>query len=316
MKVTIATCGNTYLLKKSLIDFGGVSTGVGGTNSSELDVRTSVRRVSSFKNLIKDLVPEDILKLIPRSYDIVGDIALINLPMEVLSYGGLVGNAILALNKNVRAVYAVGITVGDFRVRELIHIAGEEKTSTIHKEYGIKIYVDLKNAYFNPSLSEEHRRIANKVVNGESVLDLFTGVGPFTLHILCGRRAYVLANDLNYHATECLRKSLELNGKAVKGVVDIVNSDASELLNSIKGEFFDKAILNLPHKSTYYLGKTLNIVKRGGRAYTYVVAKTKPEAVNEVLNTITTQKYEICEPVKVLDYAPHKYIFRVEIIKK
>lgn len=315
MKVTTTPFESTYLPKKLLLDFGGVSIN-GGNNSDTLSVRASVKRVGSFKTLIKDLVPEDTLKLIPRSYDIVGDIALINLPKEVLSYGWLVGNAILTLNKNVRAVYAVGITVGDFRVRELIHIAGEEKTSTIHKEYGIKIYVDLKNAYFNPSLSEEHRRIANKVVDGESILDLFTGVGPFTLHILCSRKAYVLANDLNYYATECLRKSLELNRKSVKGVVDIVNSDASELLNSIKSEFFDKAILNLPHKSTYYLGRTLNAIKRGGTVYTYVVAKTKLEALNEVLNAITTQKYEVCEPVRVLDYAPHKYIFRVEITKK
>ncbi|MEM1897834.1 MAG: RsmD family RNA methyltransferase [Sulfolobales archaeon] len=244
----------------------------------------------------------------------MGDIALINLPKEVLNYGGLVGNAILALNKNVRAVYAVGTTVGDFRVRELTHIAGEERTSTIHKEYGIKIYVDLKNAYFNPSLSEERRRVASRVVDGELVLDLFAGVGPFTLHIICTKNAYVLANDLNHYATQCLRKSLELNMKVVKGVVDVVNSDALELLNSIRGELFDKAILNLPHKSTYYLGKTLNILKKGGIAYTYVIAETKSEALNKVLNTV--KNYEVGGTLKVLDYAPRKYIFRVEIIKK
>ncbi|MEM0505439.1 MAG: class I SAM-dependent methyltransferase family protein [Sulfolobales archaeon] len=271
--------------------------------------------IRNYKDVLKDLIPEEVLKLIPRSYDIVGDTALINLPKELMGYGREVGEAILRVNKNVKSVYAVGATSGDFRVRELTHLAGEDKTTTIHKEYGIRIYVDLKSAYYNPSLSEERRRIAEKVLEGDSVLDLFAGVGPFTLHIACTKKASILANDLNPYAVECLRKSLGLNIKSLKGIVNVVNGDASEVLNALRKNTFNKAILNLPHRSIQYLPKTYEVLKDGGTIYTYVVASNEEEATKEVENALTEVKYVIREKIKVLDYAPHKYIFRVEVIK-
>ncbi len=283
-------------------------------DGSTSGIRSNVEEVRNFKTILKNLIPENTLKLIPRSYDVVGDIAIINLPKELLSYGEYVGKAILAVSKNVKAVYAAGMTVGEFRVRELTHIAGERRTATTHKEYGIKIYVDISNTYYNPSLSEERRRVANKVVDGESVLDLFTGVGPFTLHIACTKKAYIIANDLNHHATQCLRRSLELNRKALKGVVDIVNGDALEVLNSIRDNSFDKAVLNLPHKSTNYLDETYRTVKEGGTIYTYLIATDKVEALN-TLKTAVKSKPKVGEVVRVLDYAPRKYVFRLELIK-
>ncbi len=278
--------------------------------------RAGRKRVGPFKDLLKGTIPEEVLKLIPRSYDIVGDIALINLPQETMAYWRAVGEAILATNKNVRAVYAVGMTVGDFRVREMKHVAGEEVTATVHKEYGIRVYVDLSKAYYNPSLSEERRRVADEVVEGESVLDLFAGVGPFTLHIVCSKRVYVLANDLNPHAVGCLLKSLELNRKAIKGFADVVNSDAAEILNALRCDTFHRAILNLPHRSADYLSKVLNVLKDGGVAYTYLIATDPSEAVNTASKNLPKHGYAVGKVVRVLDYAPRKYVFRVEVVKK
>ncbi|MCS7109099.1 MAG: hypothetical protein RMH77_00140 [Sulfolobales archaeon] len=272
-------------------------------------------RVRGYKDLLREAIPEDVLKLIPRSYDIVGDVALINLPKELLTYGKAVGEAILKVNKNLRAVYAVGMTVGDFRVRELTHLAGEDKPVTIHKEYGIRICVDLRNAYYNPSLAEERRRVANEVHDGELILDLFAGVGPFTLHIACTKKASVLANDLNPHAVVCLRKSLEMCGKAIKGIVNVVNGDAAEVLNMLRDETFDKAILNLPHKSLQYVLDTYRVVKVGGTIYTYVLALKESEAVTGVENALSGVKHLVSNVSRVIDYAPRKYIYRVKVIK-
>jgi tRNA (guanine37-N1)-methyltransferase len=276
------------------------------------------RRYIKFKELLRGAIPDEVLKLIPNSFYIIGDIAVINLPKELGNYAAEVGRAIQLTNKNVRAVYMGGSTVSDYRIKELTHIYGEERTETIHKEYGIRIYVDISKAYFNPSLSEERRRVANSVVDNERVLDLFTGVGPFTLHIICSKKSYVVANDINPYALTYLRKSLELNKKLVRGYVDIINSDASELLKSLRGETFDKAILNLPHKAVHYLPNVLKILRVNGTAYTYIISDTPLNAAKEVDNVLSNSyraNYMIKNIVRVLDYAPHKYIYRVEVCK-
>jgi len=285
-----------------------------GGSSDELRSRKYVK----FKELLRNVVPDEALKLIPNSFYIIGDIAVINLPKELGNYATEVGRAIKLTNKNVRAVYIGGLTVSDYRIKELTHIYGEERTETIHKEYGIKIYVDISKAYFNPSLSEERRRVANNVVDNERILDLFTGVGPFTLHIVCSRKSYVVANDINPYALTYLRKSLEINKKLVRGYVDIINSDASELLNSLRSETFDKVILDLPHKSVNYLPKVLRVLRVNGTAYTYVISDTQSNAAKEVDNVLSNSyrtNYIIKNIVRVLDYAPRKYIYRVEVCK-
>ena len=53
----------------------------------------------------------------------------------------------------------------------------------MHQEHGIKIFTNVCKAYFSPRLGDEHKRVSDKVKNDEIVVDLFTGVGSFPLHI-------------------------------------------------------------------------------------------------------------------------------------
>lgn len=61
----------------------------------------------------------------------------------------------------------------------------------------------------------EKQRMAALSVPGEVVLDLYAGIGYFTLSILVhGRAALVHACEINPHSVEALRRSLALNGVA------------------------------------------------------------------------------------------------------
>jgi len=273
-----------------------------------------ISRCLTYKDLLKGILPEDVVNRLPRSYFIIGDIAVIHLPHELLPYGRVVADAIMKVAKNVKVVYATRGIVGDYRLMDLIHLGGEDRSWTIHKEYGVRIYVDVKKAYYNPSLSEEHRRVATKVSNDEVIIDLFAGVGPFALHILTLRRCRVYVVDLNPSAIMCFLKSIELNRKKLKGEFVAIVGDALRLIELIKNNCIDRIIMNLPHKAVEYIPKVLSKVKVGGVLHVYCIARNRNELVEEVMR-YSRGKVRVEEVVKVLDYAPFKYIYRADLVR-
>ena len=269
----------------------------------------------TFKDLLKGKVPGEVLAKIPSSIDIVGDIAVVKLPDEAMPYSELVGEAVAKVAKNIKAVYASGPVANEFRVRGLKHIYGLRKSKTVMKEYGIKIVVNVLSVYVNPSLSEEHRRVALMVRDGEVVGDIFSGAGPFTLHILTLRDGVrVYAVDKNPEAIECLIKSLQLNKGRIKGVATSVIGDAVEFSNIVREEFFTRIIMNLPLKALEYLPKFIRTVKIGGLIHIYVVASEASEALSKVLRKVPGGfELKSLSVKRVIDYAPKKYIYRVDL---
>jgi len=267
----------------------------------------------SLREILRELAPQCVDK-VPRSYYIVGDIALIDLdPSAVAECGEPVARALMELHPRIRAVYAKGSTVGVERVRELIHLGGEARTRTVHREHGISILIDIARAYFNPALGEEHHRLAQRVKHNEVVLDAFTGVGPFALHIARRASAYVLALDINLEALELLAQSTKMN--TLRGFIDPVNTDTQYLLNAFRDEVFDHVILNLPHRATQFVEQALRVTKRGGQVHVYTIAESPEKATEKVLSALPTHSVVVDEVRKVLDYAPRKYIYRVTLIK-
>lgn len=124
-------------------------------------------------------VPPELNGLLPSSFDIVGDVAMIKIPDELWDYRGAIGEAMIRVNKNIRVVFHDYGVKGEFRIRDLEKIAGEGTSETVHKEFGVRLYTDPSKVYFNPRLSSERSRIAGLVKDGEVVIDMFGGVAPF-----------------------------------------------------------------------------------------------------------------------------------------
>ena len=138
-------------------------------------------RIQSYRKIVD--VPKDIYHLLPTSFDIVGQVALIKLPDELLQYKNKIGEALLKTHSNLQTVLRDKGVQGEFRVRDIEIIAGIPCTLTLHTEYGIKLLVDLWEVYFSPRLAKERYRIAKLVDHGEVVVDMFAGVGPFSIKI-------------------------------------------------------------------------------------------------------------------------------------
>ena len=178
-------------------------------SASSITIDTGIRtfeKISQVPRTLSDalegeLSPEDIA-LLPRAYDLIGDIAVLEIPDELSPYSKLIGETFHKIHTNLKTVLAKsGAVSGTTRVREYIHLAGENKTKTIHTEYGCRLVVDVAKAYFSPRLLEEHNRIAQLVQPGQTVLDMFCGVGPFAIHIARQKEVKVIAIDINMNTT-------------------------------------------------------------------------------------------------------------------
>ena len=175
------------------------------------------------------------LKDLPKSFDIVGDISILELAPQLGLYEKTIAQAILEVHSNVKAVFAkAGPVSGAERVRPLRHVAGEERTETVHREFGCVFRVDLSKVFFSPRLSTEHQRVARQVAEGERVVDMFAGVGPFSILIAkTVKNVNVDAIDSNPEAARLIQENARTN--KVESKVHVHLGDARTVARQLDG---------------------------------------------------------------------------------
>ena len=96
----------------------------------------------------------DEMKKLPKSVDIVGDVAIVKVPPELTGKKKIIAEEVLEVNRNIKTVLnQVSPVSGVYRIRSLEWLAGEKKTETIYRESGCTFKVDLSQVYFSPRLS-------------------------------------------------------------------------------------------------------------------------------------------------------------------
>jgi len=196
--------------------------------------------IRSYKDIVE--VPEELKPLLPTSFDVIGDVALIKIPDELTAFRSAIGAAILRANTAVKVVAADGGVRGELRVRDLRVIGGPQRTETLHREFGLSYAVDVARAYFSPRLGTERMRVAEQVEPGEAVVDLFAGVGPYAVLIARRRRPRIVyAFDANPDALRYLEENVRRN-RADR--VETRLGDALQLLAGIEPP--DRVIIDYP----------------------------------------------------------------------
>jgi tRNA (guanine37-N1)-methyltransferase len=179
--------------------------------------------------LTEFLTPKD-LDSIFSAFDIIGDIAIIKIPKSFGANKKIIGDTILRNLKAVKTVFAQTSSVtGNFRIRELEYLAGENKTETEYRENGCRFKVDVAKVYFSPRLSTERLRVAMMVRDGEVITNMFAGVGTYSVLIAKkNKRCKVYSIDSNPVAIELCRINAKAN-KVEDNVVPLLG-DAQEVI--------------------------------------------------------------------------------------
>lgn len=236
-------------------------------------------QTKSIAEILENRLPPHLLASLPRALDIIGDIAIIEIPPELKSQENLIGEAILTMHRNIRTVLAkVGAVSGTYRLRDFEVIAGKHKTDTVHKEYGCQYHLDVAKAYFSPRLSHEHNRVASQVQKCETVVDLFAGVGPFSVLIAKkNSEAKVYAVDINPEAIEFLKRNIRLN-RVENQVIPIQGNAKQVIENSLLG-VADRVIMNLPEKAAEFIDIACKAIKPAGGTVHYYTFIRLPDSL-------------------------------------
>jgi tRNA (guanine37-N1)-methyltransferase len=199
-----------------------------------------------------------------NAFDIIGDIAVIKLPDASAVAAEAVAEAIMNRHGNLKTVLAqVSPVAGGFRLRRLTHVAGENRTCTVHKESGCAFAVDVESCYFSPRLFHERIRIASLVQPEEVVVNMFAGVGCFSIIIARhGQAAKVFSIDVNPVAVEFMEENIRRN--RVYGKVAPLLGDARAIIETRLQHCTDRVLMPLPEKSFEYLPSAVSALKASG----------------------------------------------------
>ncbi|XP_077586936.1 tRNA (guanine(37)-N(1))-methyltransferase isoform X2 [Stigmatopora nigra] len=177
-----------------------------------------------------NLKSEEVLEaVLPQGQDVtsafsrIGHIAHMNLRDHQLPYKNLIGKVIMDKNPGVTCVVnKTNIIDSAYRNFKMEVMAGEENMIAKVKENGSTYEFDFSCVYWNPRLSTEHQRVVNLVKRGDTVFDVFAGVGPFAIPA-ARSGATVYANDLNPESYKWLQHNSKVN--KVEGKVKSFNLD-------------------------------------------------------------------------------------------
>ena len=245
------------------------------------------------KTLDSLLTPKESDELI-SAFDQIGSIIIVRIPDLLLPKKKLIGETLLEQVKNAQSVFYQSSSVeGEFRTRDLEILAGEDKTETEYKESGCRFIVDVRKAFFSPRLSSERTRIAELVSDGEVVVNMFGGIGMFSIIAAKKKKCTVHNIDINPDAANFCQKNIAINKLA--GNVISIHGDASDIIEKQLKNESDRTLMLLPEKSDEFLNSAISTTKNNGTIhyYSHIHADKKSDAAK-----LSEQHYLEVTPVK------------------
>ena len=211
---------------------------------------------------LKGRLDEDTLTKLVHSYDLIGDTIVIRIPPDITSKRAIIAEALHTIYPRVRAIAAVPLysrTAERFRTRDLEVIWGDEHPETTYREHGCIFTADLKRVFISPRLSYERLRIAQNVAPGETIVNMFAGVGCFSILIAKRQpRTKIYSIDVNPAAVDYMRRNTVLN-KVEEQVIPLCG-DAWEEVKNLEG-VADRGLMPLPEQAHAFLPSAIRALK-------------------------------------------------------
>jgi tRNA (guanine37-N1)-methyltransferase len=251
------------------------------------------------KEALRGELTEKEISLVKNSFDVVGSVAILEIPEGLAKKEKVIAKKLMELHKNIHTVCKkAGYRSGTYRLRKYKRIIGNG-FEIIHKESGCSFMLDIRKAYFSVRESTERLKISEKIKPKEKILVLFSGVGPFGI---------VLAKK----HPDCNVDMVEINPAACKYAEENIRiNKVSDRVKSYCGNIkkigkelgkYNRIIMPLPETAYQFLDLAVKHCKKGGFIHLYSIeGNDGSEAENEIKKF---KALKIVEKRQVLPYAP------------
>jgi tRNA wybutosine-synthesizing protein 2 len=247
-------------------------------------------------------VPAELKPLLPNKWERFGDIIVVRLEPELDGYEREIARAYASVLQLKTVLRDVGGISGDLRQPVIRPLLGTDTIAT-HLENGIRYRFDAAQIMFSSGNIEERLRMAEVECDGETVVDMFAGIGYFTLPLAVYQRPKkVIACELNPVACCYLVENISLN--EVQGKVDPFQGDNRDL----PGEAFaDRVIMGYVKTTHEFLPKAMAILKNGGIIHYHetcpnVLLPERP--IQRLSDAAKEGRVEVLRMKEIKSYAP------------
>ena len=223
------------------------------------------------------------------SFDIIGDIAIIKIPDSLLTKKKLIGDTLLKNIPNLRSIFLQNTAVdGEYRLRGLELISGENKFVTMYREYGCKFFVNVASSYFSPRLSTERLRISNLVSKNETIVNMFAGVGTFS--VIIAKKIPVLIYNIDSNVDAYVLSKINTKINKLQDRIVSIHGDAKGVLSSLLFENkMDRVIMPLPEKAFEFIDVSVKCLKPLGgylHFFSHIKSDTRSKVIGDSENYI------------------------------
>ncbi len=257
-------------------------------------------RAKNFMDYLDDKISENEIEEIRKSFDVIGDIVILEIPPELEDKKKIIGEAVLNFTKRKSVYYKKSKVQGVTRTRQLEYLAGVDNLETIHKEFGIRFKLNPSTVYFSPRLATERSRIVNEVQDNETIIDFFAGIGSFPISIAHVKNALIYSVDINPEAFKYVNENIRLN--RLVGKVIPIEGDVREVIKELP--LADRILMNLPGTAKDFLDIAVNHLKPGGILNYYEFSSDYESVLDRVETIASPRKTEVLDIRKVKSQSP------------
>lgn len=250
---------------------------------------------TQIKQELAELVAKPLVELLPKKWEKIGDILILVIPDQLQGYEYNIAKT-YAKQLQCRCVLADEQSIqGVHRIPHMRLLYGPTQTITVHKENNILYTLDPQQIMFSSGNMDERLRMAHIQCTDETIIDLFTGIGYFTLPLaVYAHPKKIIACEINPVSYGFLQQNIYQNN-----VVDKVEPLLGDNRITAPKHQADRILMGYLHETHTFLPTAFNCLKPSGGIIHY--------------HTTVSKKHVSILPTTVIEPLANKYDLTIQV---